>query len=127
MECPDLLPPSSVRGMTLLDRDKFTKTVQLPKLNVTEVSLKSILPHIKRMLLKIQRHKSIEVANDGTKKLLLHPAAITCFGDLPDEVRNSGLNGTHLKWEDFELKYENWGTEDILKAVLPAEQESCTS
>lgn len=127
MECPDLLPPSSVRGMTLLDRDKFTKTVQLPKLNVTEVSLKSILPHIKRMLLKIQRHKSIEVAGDGIKKLLLHPSAITCFGDLPDEVRNSGLNGSHLKWEDFELKYENWGAEDILKAVLPAEQETCTS
>lgn len=127
MECPDLLPPSSVRGMTLLDREKFTKIVQLPKLNVTEVSLKSILPHIKRMLLKIQRHKSIELSNDGTKKLLLHPMMITCFGDLPEEARNSGLNGSHLKWEDFEFKYENWSAEDILKAVLPAEQESCTS
>lgn len=127
MECPDLLPPNSVRGMTLLDRDKFKKIVQLPKLDVTEVSLKSILPHIKRMLLKIQRHKSIEIANDGTKKLLLHPTAITCFGDLPEEVRNVGLNGSHLKWEDFELTYENWSTEDILKAVLPADQESCTS
>lgn len=127
MECPDLIPPSSVRGMTLLDRGKFKKIVQLPKLNVTEVSLKSILPHIKRMLLKIQRHKSIELAGDGTKKLLLNPMIITCFGDLPEEVRNLGLNGSHLKWEDFELKYENWSTEDILKAVLPADQESCTS
>lgn len=127
MECPDLLPPSSVRGMTLLDREKFKKIVQLPKLNVTDVSLKSILPHIKRMLLKIQHHKSIEVANDGTKKLLLHPMSITCFGDLPEEVRNSGLNGSHLKWEDFELTYENWNAENILKAVLPADQESCTS
>lgn len=127
MECTDLLPPSSVRGMTVLDREKFKKIVQLPKLDVTEVSLKSILPHIKRMLLKIQRHKSIEVANDGTKKLLLHPMAITCFGDLPEEVRNLGLNGSHLKWEDFELTYENWSTEDILKSILPADQESCTS
>ncbi|XP_031621059.1 tRNA (guanine(37)-N1)-methyltransferase [Contarinia nasturtii] len=127
MECPDLQPPSSVRGMTLLDREKFKKIVQIPKLNVTDVNLKSILPHIKRMLLKIQRHKSIEIENDGTKKLLLHPTAITCFGDLPEEVRNLGLNGSHLKWEEFELTYENWTTDDILKAVLPADQESCTS
>ncbi|XP_055307031.1 tRNA (guanine(37)-N1)-methyltransferase [Sitodiplosis mosellana] len=127
MECPDMLPPSSVRGMTLLDRERFKKIVQIPKLDVTEVSLKSIIPHIKRMLLKIQRHKSIELGSDGTKKLLLHPTSITCFGDLPEEVRNLGLNGSHLKWEEFELKYENWSTEDILKAVLPADQESCTS
>lgn len=127
MECTDLLPPSSVRGMTLLDRDKFKKMVQIPKLIVTEVSLKSILPHIKRMLLKIQHHKSIELGSDGTKKLLLHPMAITCFGDLPEEVRNLGLNGSHLNWEDFELSYENWSTEDILKSVLPTDQESCTS
>lgn len=127
MECPDLLPPSSVRGMTTLERDKFRKTVQLPKLNVSEVSLKSILPHIKRMLLKIQRHKSIEATNDGIKKLLLHPMAISCFGDLPEEIRNLGLNGSHLKWEEFELNYENWNADDILKAVLPVEQESCTS
>lgn len=127
MECPDLLPPSSVRGMTALDREKFTKIVQIPKLDVSEISLKSILPHIKRMLMKIQRHKSIEASSDGTKKLLLHPATITCFGDLPEEIRNLGLNGSHLKWENFELTYENWSTEDILKAVLPSDQESCTS
>lgn len=127
MEHSDLLPPSSVRGMTTLDRDRFKKLVKLPKLDVTEVSLKSVLPHIKRMLLKIQRHKSIEVASDGTKKLLLHPAIVTCFGDLPEEVRNLGLNGSHLKWEDFELAYDNWNAEDILKAVLPADQETCTS
>lgn len=126
-ECPDLQPPTSVRGMTVLDREKFNKIIRLPKLNVTEVNFKSILPHIKRMLLKIQRHKSIEIVNDGTKKLLLHPMAVQCFGDLPEEVRNSGLNGSHLKWEEFEMTYENWSAEDILKAVLPADQESCTS
>lgn len=127
MECLDLQPPSTVRGMTILDRERFKKIVKIPKLDVTEVSLKSILPHIKRMLLKIQHHKSIELGSDGTKKLLLHPMSITCFGDLPEEVRNLGLNGAHLKWEDFELNYENWSTEDILKAVLPSDQESCTS
>lgn len=127
MDCPDLLPSASVRGMTTLDREKFKKIVKLPKLNVTEVSLKSILPHMKRLLLKIQRHKSIEIDSDGTKKLLLHPTAVTCFGDLPEEIRNLGLNGSHLNWEDFELTYDNWNAEDILKAILPADQEACTS
>lgn len=126
MDC-DLLPPASVRGMTDLDRDKFKKTVKLPKLNVTEVNLHSVLPHLKRLLLKIVKHKSIETSADGTKKLLLHPLSVTCFGDLPEEVRNLGLNGSHLNWEDFEMSYENWNAEDVLKAVLPADQESCTS
>lgn len=127
MDCPDLMPPSTVRGMTTLDRDKFRKIVRIPKLDVTEVSLKSVLPHIKRMLLKIQQHKSVEVDENGAKKLLLNPATILCFGDLPEEIRNLGLNGSHLKWEDFELTYENWSTEDILRSVLPIDQESCTS
>lgn len=127
MDCPDLMPSSSVRGMTVLDRDKFKKNVKIPKLNVTEVTLKSVVPHLKRLVLKIQRHKSIEVSPDGTKRLLLHPQAVTCFGDLPEEVRNLGLNGSDLNWEEFELTYDNWNAEDILKAVLPADQEACTS
>lgn len=123
----DLMPSTSVRGMTTLDRDKFKKIVKLPKLIVTEVSFKSVLPHIKRLLLKIQRHKSIEQPADGTKKVLLNPSAVTCFGDLPDEIKNLGLNGSHLIWEDFEMNYDNWNAEDILKAVLPADQDTCTS
>lgn len=127
MECPELWPPSSVRGMTTLDREKFRKTVKLPKLDVTEISLKSVMPHIKRLVLKIQRHKSIETSSDDRKKLILHPMSVTCFGDLPEEIRNLGLNGSHLNWEDFELTYDNWNAEDILKSVLPTEHEACTS
>lgn len=122
-----LMPSGCVRGMTALDRDKFKKIIKIPKLNVTEVTLNSVLPHLKRLIFKIPRHKSIEVSTDGTKKLLLHPQAVTCFGDLPEEVKNLGLNGSDLKWEEFELTYENWSAEDILKAVLPADQEPCTS
>lgn len=127
MDCYELMPSPNVRGMTVLDRDKFKKIVKIPKLNVTEVTLKSVLPHLKRLVLKIQRHKSIEVSSDGTKKLLLHPQAVTCFGDLPEEVKNLGLNGSDLKWEEFELNYDNWNAEDILKAILPTDQEPCTS
>lgn len=126
-ECHDLLPSPCVRGMTVLEREKFRKMVNLPKLIVPEVSFKSVLPHIKRLLLKIQRHKSVEPSIDGTKKILLNPSAVTCFGDLPDEIKNLGLNGSHLIWEDFEMNYDNWNAEEILKAVLPVEHEACTS
>lgn len=128
MNCPELLPPSTVRGMTILDREKFKKTIKVPKLDISEVSLQTILPHIKKMMLKMGRFKAVEVsADNSTKKVVLHPQSITCFGELPEEVRNLGLNGSHLNWEDFELDYDNWKSEEILKAVLPVNQDACTS
>lgn len=127
MECSDLLPPASVRGLTVLDRDKFTKVIKVPKLDVSDVCLQSVLPHIKRLMLKMDRFKAVETSSDGVKKVVLHPQAITCFGELPEEIRNLGLNGQHLNWEELTLTYDNWRAEEILKAVLPADQEACTS
>lgn len=129
MECADLLPPVSVRGMTTLDREKFTKVIKVPKLDVSEVCLHSILPHIKKLMLKMDRFKAVETTtvNGGTKKVVLHPTAIACFGELPEEIRNLGLNGSHLNWEELTLTYDNWKAEEILKAVLPNDQDACTS
>lgn len=73
------------------------------------------------------RFKAVETSADGTKKVVLHPQSISCFGELPEEIRNLGLNGSHLNWEDFELNYDNWKAEEILKAVLPIDQDACTS
>lgn len=128
MDCPELMPPSTIRGMTVLDREKFKKIIKVPKLNVTEVSLNSVLPHIKPVMLKMGTgFKSVETTADGIKKVILHPLAISCFGELPEEIRNLGLNGSHLIWEDYELNYANWKADEILKAILPADQDPCTS
>lgn len=121
-------PPQSVRGMIALDRDKFRKTIKIPQLDLSEVSIHSVLPHLKHCLFKMERLKSLQVQKDGvTKRLLLHPSVVKTWYDLPDDVRNSGVTGAHLTFDDFEIRYENWKSDEILRAVLPEHQEALTS
>lgn len=124
-----LKPPNIVRGMTILDREKFKKIVKMPTLHVCENYLNSILPHMKPMILKLPCYKSVieSTDGDGAKRIRLHPNLISCFGDLPEEIRNVGLNGNNLHWEDVQLKYEQWNAEDVLTAVIPAELGSVKS
>lgn len=124
-----LKPPNIVRGMIALDREKFTKTVKVPTLHVSEVSLNSIIPHMKRMILKLPCYKSIIESTDGDnlKRVRLHPTMISCFGDLPEEIRNVGLSGNNLHWEDVQLKYEQFSAEEVLRAIIPQEQGTFNS
>lgn len=124
---PNWPPPSSCRGMIQLDRDKFRRTVKIPMLDVSELSINSALPHLKHILFKMEHLKPMQTQSDGTRKLLLHPVTVRSWYDLPDDVRNLGITGSHLTWEDFEIKYENWKAEEILKSVLPENHESITS
>lgn len=128
MEHPQiqLNPPQSVRGMTVLDRDKFRKTIKIPQLDVSEVSIESVMPHLKHLKFKMEQLKPLQ--KDGiTKRLLLHPSLVKTWYDLPDDVRNSGITGAHLTWDDFEIRYENWKSDEILRAVLPEDHEAFTS
>lgn len=121
-------PPHSVRGMVDLDRDKFRKTIKIPQLDVSELNINSVLPHLKHCLFKMERLKPLQVKDDGvTKRLLLNPSIVRTWHDLPDDVRNSGVTGAHLTLDDFEICYENWKPDQILRAVLPEHQESVTS
>lgn len=79
------------------------------------------------MLFKMERLKPMQTNPKGIKKLLLHPIMVKSWYDLPDEVRNLGIAGCHLTWEDLEIGYENWKAEEILKSVLPEKQEALTS
>lgn len=125
---PNWAPPACVRGMIDLDRSKFRKTIRIPQLDISEVSIHSVLPHLKHCLFKMERLKPLQVQKDGvTKRLLLHPALVKTWYDLPDDVRNSGITGSHLMWDDFEIVYENWRSDEILRAVLPEHQDALTS
>lgn len=75
----------------------------------------------------MERLKPMQTNAKGVKKLLLHPITVKSWYDLPDEVRNLGIAGCHLTWEDLEIGYDNWKAEEILKAVLPEKQEALTS
>lgn len=122
------VPSNETRGMTTLDRDKFRKTIRLPYIDVNDSTINSVLPHLKKMIFKMDHLKPVQsTANDSTKRILLHPAIVKCASDLPEEVRNSGVTGNNLLWTDWELTYDNWKIEDIFRAVLPENQEGLSS
>lgn len=126
-ECPVLVPPAEVRGMTSLDRSKFTAKFSIPLLVVTDDKLMNkVLPKLKKLLFKIDNLKPVQVI-DGKRQLLLHPGAVRNWNDLPGEVRQvDKISSDNFKFTDIELGYENWRSDEILKAVLPADNESVT-
>ena len=124
-----ICPPDVVRGMKDLDRTKFVKTVTVPSILVNRTDVPQVLPVVKKSLLKVPKIKGMIDSDDSSKKLiLLNPEQVKTFSDLPEESRNVlGKLGYDIKFADVPLSYENFSADDVLKAVLPADKESCAS
>lgn len=118
-----LVPPASVRGMTLLDRDAFTKTVKVPSLRLQDVNLSKVMPTLKKYILKMQKLKPVISSEKGVIAYL-DPGKIETLDDIPDSDKEiiKSYNGEFSKME-LKLTYENWKVEDVLKAILPEELE----
>lgn len=122
-----LVPPESVRGMTCLDRTAFSVTVELPCLKFRDVALSKITPILKKYMFKVRNFKPILNTNDGTV-VYLNPKLIRHFEDFMENDRER-LSGVYERFETIELtlNYNNWQTNDILKAILPDGIEAPTS
>ncbi|XP_076247527.1 tRNA (guanine(37)-N(1))-methyltransferase isoform X1 [Calliopsis andreniformis] len=122
-----LVPPESVRGMTCLDRSAFTTTVELPCLKFRDIIISKITPIVKKYLFKMRNFKPIQNTNDETV-IYLNPKLIQNFEDFSENERKqlSGLY-EHFGPMKLTLSYDNWNTNDILKAILPEEIEVPTS
>ncbi len=127
MDCKELLPPKHVREMTILDRDQFRKTVSLPVLDLSNIKIHTVLPHLKKLMLKMPQLKPLQPTENGQKKVLLLPASVKSWNDIPDAVHSLGISEDRLTWQDVELTYDNWKAEEILKSVLPEDQETSSS
>lgn len=135
MENADLRPPSEVRGMTMLDRNSFRKQIRVPTLRVNECLLNKVQPLVKTLLLKMEHLKPVRTAatrngcNDKPtdKEILLHPLAVSGWESIPSDLSSLGLDESSFYHTDLELNYENWKADDILKSVLPEDQEGFSS
>lgn len=127
MNCNDLLPPKHVRHMTCLDKEQFRKTVSIPVLDLSNIQIHTVLPHLKKCILKMLQIKPVQTTDNGQKRLLLHPMDVKSWNDIPDAVHSLGITEERLSWQDFELSYDNWKAEEILKCVLPEDQETSSS
>jgi len=127
MDAKELQPPNSVRGMQELQRDQFRKSVQVPRLRVPESQVQRVMPLIKKFLLKMEHLHPVR-AVDKSREILLHPTPVKNWESLPTEdLQKREVTSENFSFAEIELGYENWSANEILKSVLPTEEEGLTS
>jgi len=115
-------PPSTVQGAKILNKDAFRTIVNLPALRIEAKKCSVFLKNFSKFLLNQPRLRNIvSDANGKDKKiLLLNPQK--SLEDLNEKDREFVENqGAEKTTHDLVLGYEHWTTEQVLRAVLPAE------
>lgn len=127
MACPELLPPDAVRGMTVLQRTDFQKTVQIPRLKVPELQAQRVIPLVKKLMLKMEHLQPVR-AVENAREILLHPLPVKDWKSLPtEELEKQQVTEENFCHAELMLSYENWSANEILKSVLPAGEEGLSS
>ncbi|XP_026079588.1 tRNA (guanine(37)-N(1))-methyltransferase isoform X1 [Carassius auratus] len=129
-------PPSTVRGMTDLDRAAFSQTVSVPAIRIPTSVLNKVVKSLKKVALQRPGLKRVveELCEDGNKDssegehrlLLLDPNSITSadsFGSEEAEALKAYGVPQEIQKYELQLTYENLKSEEILRAVLPEGQD----
>jgi hypothetical protein len=138
-----IFPPAEVRGMKILDRKKFCKSIMVPCLTINEMRLCPIMKYIKKYLLKLDNFKPVQALEPSShgcttaasqcsyRKIVLNPTKAKCLDDIEEGDRsilqNFNISKESLKFEKIDLTYDNWRADELLKAVLPELKDSLTS
>lgn len=123
-----LLLPPKLSGMTKLCKESFTKTIQVPVIELDKQSnfssLNKIRKLIKDSLLKIDNFNPI---NDG--KIYLNPDKIKSWDDIINKESLEELNVKQSSMSDQEitLNYDNWKADEIIKSIIPDDIEPPSS
>ncbi|XP_074092051.1 LOW QUALITY PROTEIN: tRNA (guanine(37)-N(1))-methyltransferase [Macrotis lagotis] len=121
-------PPSQVRGMTKLDKTAFKKIVSIPVLKVKKEMVNKLVKSLKKVLLQRPGIKRVidDPKDEENKLVMLDPYKIISE-DSFEESEHLLLKELNVNPEissySLELTYENFKTEEILRAVLPEGQE----
>ena len=125
-----MLPPQTVAGMMKLDREAFQKKISVPSVTVKSNIISNVIKCVKKYLLKLEKSKPIRTAADNVdkKEILLNPVLVKNLEVIKKELGEVISNNDAIfGYTEITLGYENWKAEDILKAVLPANQEGAQS
>lgn len=122
-------PPESCKGMTILDREKFTKEILVPCLTIPATqNLNKVIPSVKSKLLKLKNMKPVRETPEGKKLLFLNPEEVTTWTDLPaDKLKEFEVGEDALGSQTVEIKYDNYQLKDLLKGILPEDLEGVSS
>ena len=116
------LPPKTVKGTKILNKEAFKTIVNLPALRIEAKKCSLFLKNLGKCLLNQPRMRNI-VSDTGAKDeriLLLNPEKpLETLDQKHQEFAKS--HGAEETTYDLILGYEHWTAEQVLRAVLPAE------
>ncbi|XP_076978565.1 tRNA (guanine(37)-N(1))-methyltransferase isoform X1 [Tamandua tetradactyla] len=121
-------PPSGVRGMTKLDRTAFKKTVTIPILKVRKEIVNKLMRALKRIALQRPGIKRVieDPENEEGRLIMLDPHKVSSDDSFEKAelviLKQLNVNPQISKY-NLELTYENFKSEEILRAVLPEGQD----
>lgn len=124
-----LLPPVGVRGMKVLDREKFLRNVEVPILKVTEQKLDTVVKICKKYFLKMENFKAVQNLQNSSFKICIffNPDKINDWTDISEEDRTAlgkqDIDKSNFDIKVIQLSYENFKYDEIFKAVLPELEE----
>lgn len=129
-----ILGPVGVRGMTVLDRNNFLRTVQVPVIKVKGDGLSKISQLCKAHYLKLENFKPVQESgsdDEFKKHIHLNPEQITQWLDIEEKNRMAlielGINENNFCFKEVKLGYDNWTFNTIFKAVLPENEDIVSS
>ncbi|CAD0198396.1 unnamed protein product [Chrysodeixis includens] len=126
------LSPVGVRGMKVLDREKFLRNVEMPILKVKTINVNNAMRICKPYFLKLREFRPIRDLNEGEespykKYICLNPEKVMQWEDISESDRTSleqlDVTKNHFAVTTTQLSYDNWDYESIFKAVLPEDEE----
>ncbi|KAM5129200.1 tRNA (guanine(37)-N(1))-methyltransferase [Mantella aurantiaca] len=125
-------PNPKVQGMITLDRDAFTKTIQVPVIKVKKEVIHIVMRNLKHKLIKRPKIKRIidDPDDEDHKKVVLDPFLVTsedAFDDRDQEFFKKFQISPQVSQADLQLTYDNLKPDEVLKAVLPKGQDVTTS
>ncbi|XP_035183135.1 tRNA (guanine(37)-N1)-methyltransferase isoform X2 [Oxyura jamaicensis] len=125
---PELYSPHpEVRGMTLLNREAFKRTVVVPVLKVKKEIVHRLMKSLKHTVLQRPGLKRVieDPEDEGSKLVILDPHKVPEFslGQSEQEVLKELNIPPEVSRYNLELTYENFKSEEILRAVLPEGQD----
>ncbi|XP_043553179.1 tRNA (guanine(37)-N1)-methyltransferase isoform X1 [Chiloscyllium plagiosum] len=121
-------PPTTVRGITELNRDLFRKNVALPALKVKKDVVNKVTKSLKNSTLKRPGLKRVveDSKDEMYRFILLDPCRISCMEsfEISEKAVLKEYNvDLQIHMYHLEMTYEHFKPEEILKAVLPEGQD----
>lgn len=120
-------PPPSVKGMTVWQDDMFNTTALIPAIAVNPDHIGAARKFTEKFMLKMYNLKPVQESSSPDRKLvLLNPELVTQFRDLESvhpTLKQLDVSQENFLVKSYPLTVDNWTPHEILKAILPPDQE----